>query len=315
MLTSFSDLIHRLADALGTTAGDVRAMAAIILVSLACGLVGGFIVGNRMAFFSDAMAHTSFAGVALGVLALILWKRPGSPLEAEEHDWIILAVMTLFGVAVGVAIAFVRERTGLSSDAVIGVFFAFAVGFGAMLIPEINKRVPFDPEQFLFGSAVYANEADLAGLMVVAILAAAFVVLRFNAMTLAGFNSSLARTRSMPLRLNNYLFVILLSLVVNLSIKAVGVLLINALLIVPAAAAANVARNVRQLFAYSLVICVACSVAGYLVSRSLLIPLPGGRPIELRPAGTIIVVNVLAFFATAVWAAIRGRRVHGAECC
>jgi zinc transport system permease protein len=314
MLSPIASLVLMLADTFGTTAGDVRAVIAILLVSLACGLVGGFIVGHRMAFFSDAMAHTAFAGVALGVLTLILTVRPVSPLEAEDHDWIILAVMITFGVLVGIAIAFVRERTGLSSDAVIGVFFAFAVGFGAMIIPEVNRRVKFDPEQFLFGSAVYATEADLAGLMLVAMLAALFVMFRFNALTLAGFNASLARTRSMPIRLNSYLFVILLSLIVNVSIKAVGVLLINALLIVPAAASANVARNVRQLFLGSITISIAAGLGGYMISRFVMVPLPGGRPIELRPAGTIIVLAVMLFFMTAIIAWVRGRRIHGGDC-
>ncbi|CAN5288445.1 metal ABC transporter permease [soil metagenome] len=315
MLDTLARFLIQIADTLNVPIFDVRAVVAIGLVSLACGLVGSFVVGNRMAFFSDAMAHTAFAGAALGVLMILLIFRPGSTHDAGDHEWVIPLVMVAFGIVVGLAIAFVRERTGLTADAVIGVFFAFAVGFGAMLIPELSRRVRFEPEQFLFGSAVFANESDIAGLILVVALCLVFVLLRFNGMTLAGFNPSLARTRSMNVRLNNYLFVILLSLVVNLSIKAVGVLLINALLIVPAAASANIARNVRQLFLGSVLISVGCSLGGYLFSRTTVIPLPGGDPIQLRPAGTIIVLSVLVFFLTAIIAAVRGRRIHGGDCC
>lgn len=300
MLELIQDALLQASNALGVSLFDVRAIVAIGLVSLACGIVGSFVVGNRMAFFSDAMAHTAFAGTALGVLLVLLAINPSSTLDADENAWVVTAVMVAFGVFVGLAIAFVRERTGLTADAVIGVFFAFAVGFGAMLIPELQRRFRFDTDQFLFGSAVYATEADIAGLLLVVLLAFAFVALRFNSMTLAGFNPSLARTRNVPVRLNNYLFVVLLSLVVNVSIKAVGVLLINALLIVPAAAAANIARNVRQHFFYSITLSVGCSLVGYLLSRSFAIPIPGGPPLELRPAGTIIVLSVMVFFVTAL---------------
>jgi zinc transport system permease protein len=316
MLDALHELIVSVAASLDVETYDVYAVAAIGLVSLACGLVGPFIVGNRMAFFSDAMAHTAFAGAALGVLVLLLAVNPASTQNAGASAWIIPLVMVVFGIIVGLGIAFVRERTGLSADAVIGVFFAFAIGFGAMLIPALSRRVRFDAEQFLFGSALFANVADIAFLVLVVLLSALFVVFRFNAMTLAGFNPSLARTRNVYVQLNNYLFVVLLSLVVNLSIKAVGVLLINALLIVPAAAAANVARNVRQLFVYSLLLSVTCSLGGYFTSNLVTIPMPGNeRPLELRPAGTIVVLCVLAFFATALFAALRGRRIHGPDGC
>lgn len=290
---------------------DVAAVLALGLVSLACGLIGPFIVGNRMAFFSDAMAHTAFAGAALGMLALLLAVNP----VTDAHAWIISAVMAGFGILVGLAIAFVRERTGLSADAVIGVFFAFAVGFGAMLIPPLRARVNFDSEAFIFGSALFASPANIVSLAVVVLLAALFVMTRYNGMALAGFNPSLARTRNVSVRMNNYLFIVLLSLVVNLSIQAVGVMLINALLIVPAAAAANIARNVRQLSLYTLLFSVGCTLGGFWLCQTTRLALPGMEPLELRPGGTIVILCVLLFFGTALLGALRGRRIHGADCC
>src|SRR6266481_5056296 len=103
---------------------NMKALLAIALVSLVCGAVGSLVVGNRMAFFSDALAHCAFAGVTLGILISMATGR-----DAHDH-WLVPTVMVSFGIAVGLGIAFVRENTLLSSDTVIGVFFALAVGFG-----------------------------------------------------------------------------------------------------------------------------------------------------------------------------------------
>lgn len=121
----------------------------------------------------------------------------------------------------------------------------------------------------------------------------------------ASFNASLARTRRINVTLNNYLFIILLALVVNLSIQAVGALLINALLIVPAAAAANVSRNLRQMFWLTVAFCLASGAIGYGLSRTMTLSVGPMKDVEFGPSGVIVVVSVLLFFGSmlvvAVW--------------
>src|SRR5580700_10488206 len=95
---------------------NVRSLLAVVLVSLACGAVGSLVVGNRMAFFSDALAHSAFAGVAIGILMAFLLRLP----RDELFHW-ITPVMAAFGVVVGLAIFVIRERTSQSNDTVIGV--------------------------------------------------------------------------------------------------------------------------------------------------------------------------------------------------
>jgi zinc transport system permease protein len=315
MIAAFEDLLVRIALGLGVELHEVNAVLAITLVGLVCGSVGTLVVGNRMSFFSDAMAHCAFAGVALGLLSVIIVDPLNRRIDDSPYRWLVPAVMIAFGAAVGVGIAYFRERSNLAADSIIGVFFALAIGFGAMLIPEVNKRGQrFDPEAFLFGSPMFAQAEDQLLLLVLAVLAFGFILLRFNAVVFASFSPSLARSRRVEVRWNHYLFVILLSLVVNLSIKAVGVLLINALLVVPAAAAANAARNMRQLFVGSLAISLGCGLGGYLVSRNWVLNLGSNRVFEFRTGGTIVVLTVMCFFATAFYARIRGRTVHGANC-
>ena len=101
----------------------VRGLVATLIVCFICGSMGSLVVGNRMAFFSDALAHCAFAGVGLGLILCILTDTPDQLVRQR-----ILLIMVAFGVTIGLLIAFVREQTGLASDTVIGVFYAGAVG-------------------------------------------------------------------------------------------------------------------------------------------------------------------------------------------
>jgi zinc transport system permease protein len=276
---------------------NVRALLAILLVSVICGAVGALVVGNRMSFFSDALAHCAFAGVGLGMLTALVVGRP------DLEPWLIPLVMVLFGVAVGVAIAYVREKTGLASDTVIGVFFAFAVGFGAMLIQPLQNRRSFNVESFMFGSPLFIRASELLWMLVLALLTVTVLVRRYNQFVLASFNPSLARSRNVPLRWCNYLFIILLALIVNICLPAVGALLINTLLVVPAATAANLSRNLRQMFRYSILLSLAAGVGGLWFSNTVHPQIGQGPPLELGVGGSIVVFSVLAFFLTVAWRA------------
>src|SRR5262249_16475324 len=156
--------------------------------------------------------------------------RPGP--ETEKAFWdSATAVMVIFGILAGCGIVWVRTRTGLSSDTVIGVFFAGAVGLAATLGNLMAKhRALFNLAGFLFGNPlkVFAEPLlVLAGLTVFTVLLLAWI---YNHLLLASFNSSLALSRRVPVQLVNYLFIILLALIVNLCLRFVGALLINALL-------------------------------------------------------------------------------------
>jgi zinc transport system permease protein len=286
---------------------DISAVAAITLVCLACGLVGSLVVGNRMAFFSDAMAHTAFAGVATGLIGILLIAEPTNARETERYLWIVPLVTVVVGVLVGSAMEFVRERTGLTNDTVIGVFFAAAVGFAVTVYPSVTARTRVKPEDFLFGSPLFVTPMELILLFLLVLTVVAVIVWRYNAIVFGIISPPLARSRGISLRFGNYLFIILLALVVNLSIRAVGVLLINALLIVPAAAAVNLAGNARQMFRYTLILSLLSGWLGYAFSMNVTVPIGRGDPLELAPGGTIVLTAVSLFFATMIIGAVRRR--------
>jgi zinc transport system permease protein len=334
---------------------NVRALLALLCVAFVCGSVGALVVGGRMAFFSDALAHCAFAGVSLGFLFFdLLLARAPSPAARQAAVWGLaglgvlvgiavgwayrrgrgardsLGVVVLFALALGLAgagvgalfesllsgprpasefwrwvtpvmiafggligagIAYVRGRTALTSDTVIGVFFAGSIGLAAALRKIIKNRNLFSLEDFLFGDPLLVHAGDLVALGVLAALTAAFLVLTFNRLLLAGFNSSLALSRRVPLQRDGYLFVVLLALIVNLCLRSVGVLLINALLIVPAATAVNLSANLRQAFWLSVGLCLATCVGGQWLSWEL----GQGAGFEVGIPGTIVLLSVALF--------------------
>jgi zinc transport system permease protein len=301
-----AQIIDQIAAGLGTYSFVVRGALAVILVSLICGGVGSLVVGNRMAFFSDALAHCAFAGVSLGILLsfVIRGRQSESALE-----WLAPVFMVGFGALIGVSIAFVRERTALASDTVIGVFFAGAIGIGALLFPALKTITNRDAEVFFFGNLNILHEPELLRLVVLAVLTVVVLVLRYNQLLFASFNPSLARSRRIPLKLYNYLFIVLLALIVNLCLQAVGVLLINAMLIVPAATANNISRNMRQMFWWTIGLSLLTGLSGHWISTFAEIPLQAGAKFYPGASGCIVVLSVLAFgVSMALSRVIRGRQ-------
>jgi zinc transport system permease protein len=271
---------------------NVRALLAVVMVCFICSAVGSLVLSNRMAFFSDALAHCAFAGVTLGFLVFFL-AGPGG----NFWNW-ALPIMVLFGTMVGLGIAWVREKTGQANDTVIGVFFAGAIGFAAMLRNLIGARRFFNMDEFLFGQPLLVESSELVLLFGLLAVTAVLLYFMYNDLVFTSFNESLARSRRVRIRLCNYLFIVLLAVIVNLCLKTVGALLINALLIVPAATARNVARNLRGLFWWSIGLCLLVGIGGTWLSADFRFPdedAGPGRFIQFGMGGTIVVLSVLLF--------------------
>jgi zinc transport system permease protein len=287
---------------------NIRALLALILVGLCCGAIGSLVVGGRMAFFSDALAHCSFAGISIGFLLFLFFGPSQHDLQTQSMfwDWVTF-IMVAFGILSGCGIVWVRGRTGLSSDTVIGVFFAGAVGLAAALRALIHNRALFNLEDFLFGNPLLVFSSHLIILACLVVFTALLLSQIYNHLLLTSFNQSLALSRRVPVRMVNYLFIILLALIVNLCLRFVGALLINALLIIPAATAVNLSRNMRQLFWLTIALCLGLSLGGQWLSWE--IGSRFGRKVEVGLSGTIVLLCVLAFMLSMIlgpW--LRSRR-------
>lgn len=276
----------------------------VMLVSLICGAVSSLVLSNRMAFFSDALAHFAFAGVALGIL-----MNMAGWLASEE---MIVPVMVIFGIITGCGIAYVKQKTVLANDTIIGVFFAGAMGLGAILLTAVTKmgggRGAQNPETFLFGDPMATTSQQIVYLLLLMVLTVAFLAWRYNSMVLSSFNTSLARSRRISVQLGNYLFIIFLAMTVNACLKVVGALLINALLILPAATSGNISRTLKQFFWLSLLASIVAGVGGFLVSATWQ-PSISGRSLPLSSGGVIVIVGTLCFFfSIAMGPLLRGKR-------
>jgi zinc transport system permease protein len=225
------------------------ALLGVLLVTPAFALLGTMVVNNRMAFFADAIGHSALTGIAIGVLAGM-----GSPLWS----------MALFSILLSAVILWVKRAGASSTDTVIGVFSSAAVALGVVLLSRSGGFAKYSA--FLIGDLLSLGPADL--LMLAGTLAAVLLVwfLLFNRLLLSGVNAALARSRGVRAGLHEALFTMLTAVVVTVSIRWVGILIISSLLVLPAAAARNVAGNMRSYHLYSVCIAVFSGVSGLILS-------------------------------------------------
>ncbi len=229
-----------------------RSLLALVLVAPAAAAVGVPLVQFRMAFFSDAIGHSAFTGVALGVLLGV------SP------TW----TMAAFGALVAVAITLVKGRTDLSTDTVIGVFFSTVIALGIAIISR-EKGLTRNLQAFLYGDVLAVSGAELAWMAALALLVAGYLFIMYNRLLLLGVHEGFARTKGVPVRAVEISFALVVALVVTTAIRTVGILLVTALLVVPAAAARNVARRAGAAFHLSILVALFSAVSGLVVSYYL----------------------------------------------
>jgi len=211
--------------------------------------------------------------------------------------------MVAFGILVGLLIAYVRQKTNLANDTVIGVFFAGAMGLGAVLLKFVSRKGYFNIENFLFGDPITVSSEDIIRLFFLVVATGAVLAWMYNDFVLASFNPSLALSRKVRVQLCNFIFIVLLALIVNLSLHTVGALLINAMLVVPAATAANLCRNMRQLFWCTVGLCLFVGIAGQWLSWTITLAdarANQGGSLNLGGGGIMVVLSVLLFFLSMI---------------
>lgn len=225
------------------------AMLGLILIAPMAALAGTQVVNFRMAFFSDAIGHSAFAGVAFGLLFAV---SPG-------------ITMPLLALIVGIGIMAVKQRSGLSTDTIIGVFFSAVVAAGLAVVSRYPQAAR-DMQMFLYGDILTISDTDIAVMVLLLIVFLLFQAFSFNKLICIGLNLQLAKAHRIRTAFYQYLFAALLSLVVILSVKAVGVLLVTAMLITPAAAARNLASSYGKMVWVAILISLFSAIAGLLLS-------------------------------------------------
>ena len=260
-----------------------QALLAVLLLAPMTAALGVSVITFRMAFFSDAIGHSAFAGVAIG---LLLSLDP-------------LFTMPAFGVLVGLCIMAVRRGSLLSADTSIGIVFSAVVAFGLAVVsraPGMSRSMT----QFLYGDILTVNPAELGFLALLLPVLLVFAVVGFNRLLLVALNPVMARAHGVRVAIWQYVFAALLSLVVMLAVRAVGVLLVTALLIVPAATARHLARTAGGMFWWAQAVALFSGVSGLLLSAQPWLGTASGA--------TIILVSCACFLLSALWARRQGHR-------
>lgn len=246
-----------------------NALLAILLIAPLFGLLGTMVVNNGMAFFSDAIGHSALCGIAIGVVLGMADTTPA---------------MIAFAVVFAVGLNWIKNANIASTDTVISVFASLGTAIGLAILSggDFSKY-----SGLLVGDILSIRTAELAGLGIVLVLTILFWLFCFNALHAVSVNRSLARTRGIPVRLIDTLFAVLIAIIVTISIRWIGLLMINAMLILPAAASRNISRNVREYHLYALLFSFFSGVTGLILSYY--VNLASGPMIVILASGVFLV--------------------------
>ncbi len=230
-----------------------NALLAVLLMAPLFGLMSTMIVTGRMSFFSDALGHSAFTGIAIGCicgLAAPIWAAVG------------------FSTVFALLFSWVRSRSNQAADTLIGVFSSAAVALG-IFVATLGGGSFTKYNQYLIGDILSITPVEIGMLLAVLILVLVFWVLCANRMTLTAIHPQLASSRGIPVGLSQTLFTVAIALVVTLTISSVGLLILNSLLVLPAAAARNVSRNLKQYHGFSVLFALIAGIGGLTVSYYL----------------------------------------------
>lgn len=263
-----------------------NALLAACLVTPLFALLGTMVISNRMAFFSDVLGHSALTGIAVGVLLGL-----GNPLSA----------MIAFAILIAVAFTVFKNVTHASADTVLGVFMAVTVALGVVILSRGGGFAKYTV--YLIGDILAVTPAQLTLLLLLFALVACYWFVAGNAMALLCVNSSLARSRGLPVILIDVSFAVLLAVVVASSVQLLGILIINSLLILPAAGGRNMATSMRSYTVWAIGISIASGITGLLVSYYW----------GTASGATIVLCAATCYLGTAIWGYYRRkvRRYRG----
>ena len=225
-----------------------NALLALLLITPLLGMLGTMAVDNKMAFFSDALGHSALTGVALGVV-----------LGMESQ----MLSMLIFGVFWAALITFVKHHSKMSADTIISVFSSTSIALGLVILSRGGAFAKYS--NVLVGDVLSVTQGDLLALLIALLVTAACWALLFNPLMMTSVNAPLAQSRGVHAHLVEYAFTTLVAVAVMVSIRWVGVMLINSLLILPAAASRNIARNAAAYLRDSVLIALFSGVTGLIL--------------------------------------------------
>jgi zinc transport system permease protein len=253
-----------------------RGVVAILLLAPLLGGLSHLVVARRLAFFSTTLGQAALTGLVIGVAA-------GQPLDDTY------ASILGFCLLVAIVMVFVRRQATLPPDTVIGVFMAFTLGLGICLLVAATRRFNIHQiEAVMFGSVLTLTDHDLILVLALGALLGAATAFAYNAILADSLSPPIARARRVPTTAIDYGFVVIVTIAITVSLKVIGALLVEAMVVVPAAAARNLAGSTRSYLVWSMVIALVAGLGGLVVSTIWRVP----------TGGAIVLALSVCFFIT-----------------
>lgn len=248
-----------------------NALLAIILITPLFGVLGTMIVNNKMAFFSEALGHSALTGIAIGVVFGLM--------DTNVSMIIFASIFALF-------LNKIRRKKTVSTDTIISVFSSFSSGIGLVILSRGGNFAKYS--SLLVGDVLSITWAELGYLFLIFIITIIFWAVGFNKLHSISINETLARSKGVNVNLIDNIFVVLIAWIVMLSIKWVGILIINALLILPAASSRNIATNMREYHVFSVMISMFSGLLGLVLSYY----------VNTATGPTIVIIASIFFFVS-----------------
>lgn len=248
-----------------------NALLAILLITPIFAILGTMIVNNKMAFFSDALGHSALTGIAIGMLLGI------SNINIS---------MILFAVIFALLLNFIKNKTTYGADTIISVFSSIAIALGLAILAQTGNFNKYS--SYLVGDILSITPAEILYLFITFIAIMLFWYFMFNKLNVISINKTLAKSRGINTKLIDNIFVILIAVIVMISIRWIGILLINSLLILPAAASRNIAKNMRSYHLLSVIFSMFSGIVGLILSYYWNIP----------TGSMIVIISGIIYFVT-----------------
>lgn len=248
-----------------------NALLAVLLITPLFGLLSTMVVSNRMAFFSDSLGHGAFTGLALGAILGVF-----SP----------TASLILFSVVFALLITWIKNNSSASTDTIIGVFSSVGIAAGLMMMSyggSFNKY-----SSYLIGDILSITPEEIQSLALVLVIVLIVWVMIFNRLLILSINSPFARSRGISVVIVEGIFAAMVAVVVAISIQWVGLLIINSLLVLPGAAARNIAQSIKQYHLFSVAFAMLAGVSGLVLAYYF----------NMAAGATIVVLAAGIFFIT-----------------
>ncbi|MBN1814470.1 MAG: metal ABC transporter permease [Anaerolineae bacterium] len=275
-----------------------HALLAGALVSVACGIVGTFVVIKRIVFISGGIAHAAYGGIGLGYyvkysLLPLLFAGSAATVDQRPGSWPLLGAI-LFSLLAAVIMGVIQRRTRQRADTIIGVLWAIGMALGIVFI-DLSEGYKADLMSYLFGSILAVERGELLVILGLDVVIVALVILFYKELLALSFDETFASVENVPVDAITIVLLCLIALTVVMMMRVVGLIMVIAMLTMPAAIAGQFVKDMKRMMVSSIILGMLFTVVGLWLSYAW----------NLTSGASIILVSGAAYLASLAIRSIR----------